>query len=171
MARAGSRNGSFGSGEGVDGWSSDKLVTGGGGGTWWRYLSLPSSSDASNSAKVRGEDGGELAGEGSIDEGASNRGMNANRGLGREFWDECVCGFGGGRQGVSWGRALNVMGNDVVDGVDGDDVDDIGGGEALLHEYVSGSKGKRPIGTLFRSCACCRFESGSGIWRAVGKER
>jgi hypothetical protein len=104
------------------------------------------------------------------DEGVSNRGRNANCGLGRErlHMDE---GLGGGRQGVSWGRALNVT--EYGDGatVEFDDVDDVGDGGVSLHEYVSGSRGRRLIGTLFKNCACGRLHIGSGVCGAVGSDR
>jgi hypothetical protein len=100
----------------------------------------------------------------------SNRGRNANLGLGRERLG-IDCGLGGGRQGVSFGRALNVIEYEGVGTVDFGDVDDVGEGGVSLHEYVSGSNGKRPIGTLFRSWACCRLHSGSGVCRAVGNDR
>lgn len=72
---------------------------------------------------------------------------------------------------MSCGRALNVTAYGVVGTLEVENDGDVGDGGVSLHETVSGSKGKRLIGTLFRSCVCCRLHSGSGVCGAVGNDR
>lgn len=49
--------------------------------------------------------------------------------------------------------------------------DDTRGGATELHGWLSSYKGRRPIGTLFKNCACGRRANGSGNWGAVNSER